>query len=87
MTALSRSDNSFVVRKLAARVAVAFSVKSGRPVDPRVAVLANQPVVPGEGRSSRRNSLPVRQAAARVAVIASRKTGRTVDPRTRGLAS
>jgi len=33
--------NSLAVRKLAAKVAVAFSEKSGRPVSPRVKALAD----------------------------------------------
>jgi len=35
------TPNSLAVRKLAAKTAVAASKKSGRPVDPRVAKLAN----------------------------------------------
>lgn len=75
-----------VVRKLAARTAVAASKTSGRSVAPRVQALADLPIVPGDGAARGRYSLAVRRAAASVAVAASKKSGRPVDPRVRALA-
>ena len=81
--------NSLAVRKLAAKVAVAASEKSGRPVGPRVEKLAAMELTLGDDPSRtmpRRNSLAVRKLAAKVAVAFSEKSGRPVSPRVKALA-
>lgn len=80
---------SLAVRKLAAKVAVAASEKTGRPVGPRVKALAAMEPTPGDDPSRampRRNSLAVRNVAAKAAVAFSEKSGRPVDPRVKKLA-
>lgn len=60
-----KPSQSLLIRKLAARVAVTFSGKSGRAVAPRVQALATLPITPGEGTPRGANSMAVRKLAAR----------------------
>lgn len=75
---MTKKVHSLAARQAAARTAVTASKKTGRPVDPRVQALAEQPTIPVRGR---RSSPAVRQAAAKAAVTASKKSGRPVHPR------